>query len=164
MIQYIKVNFDYPVIGAEVGIGLGNHATEIVQNLQLRKLYLIDHWREYTENGLTIKTYAGKADYVREKFAGFDCVEIVEQESLSAVKLFQDYYFDFIYIDANPSYETTMQNFNVWINKARPGGIIGGHNAKWTETIQAVRDKVAGLPEEKMVFVDGNDWWIVKSS
>jgi len=101
MIEYIKNNFDYPLIGAEVGVGLGNHAQQIVDNLNLEKLYLIDHWQEYKEGALLIKTYAGKKDFIAEKFVSYDFVEIIELASLEAAKLFQDNYLDFIYIDSS---------------------------------------------------------------
>lgn len=160
MIKYIKDNFDYPLIGAEVGVGLGNHAAQMVEHLDLQKLYLIDHWQEYRENGLLIKTYAGKADMIREMFQAYRFVEVVASSSLDAVRLFDDGYFDFIYIDANPSYETTWQNINAWWDKVGTGGVIGGNNQKWAETWQAVQDKTAGLIASE-IFIDGNEWWVV---
>ena len=82
-IEFIKNKYgDQPVIGAEIGVGNGDHAWQMVQGLNFEKLYLIDHWDNYLEDGRLITNFAGKRDAVGARFARteFEFVEITECE------------------------------------------------------------------------------------
>ena len=155
VIQYLKKNYPGPLIGAEIGVGMGDHAQQMVDNLNIEMLYLIDHWAEYVENGLLIKTYVDQYKVITERFKYYP-VTIIRKDSLEAVNLFPERHFDFIYIDANPSYQTTYDNINGWLPNVKIGGVLGGNNAKWEETWQAVNDCLGN----KNIKVEKNEWFV----
>ena len=64
---------------------------------------------------------------------------------------------DFIYIDANHSYESVKKDLQLYKPKIKTNGVIGGHDyvEPWTGVIQAV-DEIIGKPD--MVYIDGS--WI----
>jgi hypothetical protein len=45
-----------------------------------------------------------------------------------AVRAFRDEYFDFIYLDADHSYESTKRDMALWWPKLKKGGVFGGHD------------------------------------
>ena len=57
-------------------------------------------------------------------------VKIIRDYSINAVKLFPDKFFDFIYIDADHSYEAIKQDLKIWWPKTKKPGIIAGHDYK----------------------------------
>lgn len=62
--------------------------------------------------------------------------------------------FDFIYIDACHTYEAVCKDIDLWINKVKIGGFIGGHdygNSEHPGVEKAVLEKI-GLPDK--TFLD----------
>jgi hypothetical protein len=55
-------------------------------------------------------------------------VDIIVNLSVEAAKQFEDGYFDFVYIDANHTYESVTADLNAWYPKVREGGMIAGHD------------------------------------
>lgn len=73
---------------------------------------------------------------------------------------FKDDSIDFIYIDGNHSYEALKKDFELFLPKLKPGGIIAGHDwvpGVWDETILAIRESI-GEPDK--IFSDFS--WIKK--
>ena len=48
--------------------------------------------------------------------------------SIEASKLYQDNSLDFVFIDADHSYESVVEDIQSWFPKVKNGGIIGGHD------------------------------------
>tara|TARA_Y100001937_G_scaffold119220_1_gene174622 strand:+ start:459 stop:1034 length:576 start_codon:yes stop_codon:yes gene_type:complete len=64
---------------------------------------------------------------------------------------------DFVYIDANHTYESVKKDLQLYRPKVKINGVIGGHDyvEPWSGVIQAV-DETIGKPD--MVHIDGS--WI----
>lgn len=56
------------------------------------------------------------------------CILPIRMDSLKAVSLFSDSFFDFIYIDAAHDYASVTKNITAWWRKLKPGGFMGGHD------------------------------------
>jgi len=118
-------------VGVEIGVLRGDYSKMILEEWKNGKLYLVDTWRHISEyvdmNGRddqyhydcmietakNIKPYQNRAHMIR-------------MGSVDAAKLFPDGYFDFIYIDADHSYEAVKQDLEVWWPKIKKGGIFSG--------------------------------------
>ncbi|MBU3926249.1 MAG: class I SAM-dependent methyltransferase [Bacteroidetes bacterium] len=89
-----------------------------------KKLHLIDCWSS--------KRYSlDKRKKVENKIANKikeNVVEIHIDMSTQAAKSFNDFYFDWIYIDTDHSYETTFLELESYRNKVKENGIIAGHD------------------------------------
>lgn len=113
-----------PVVGAEVGVFEGRNATRLLNNLNITKLHLIDKWDP--------SYYDIPKDYhseVVEKFKSLaNKVNIIKASSSEAVDNFKDGLLDFVYIDADHSYEGCLEDLNLWYPKVRSGGIVCGHD------------------------------------
>lgn len=70
-----------------------------------------------------------------------DIIHHHKDYSYNMVDKFADGYFDFIYIDANHTYESVSRDINDWLPKTSL--LIGGHDYqdKWPGVIKAVDDK-----------------------
>jgi len=56
------------------------------------------------------------------------CIKLIKGMSQKIIEVFDDSYFDFVYIDDDHSYEITKNSLNLWWNKVRVGGILAGHD------------------------------------
>jgi len=114
-LEYCKTKFgDKPVIGAELGIHLGDNAKDILENFPtLEKLCLIDHVIQ---------------DPIIELKKRWDKVEIHSNITRLAANKYADGYFDFVYIDAGHDFKNVMRDILMWYPKIKQGGVICGHD------------------------------------
>jgi len=139
---------------AELGVDKGDFSRQILINNQPKKLHLIDVWDSERYN-------QEKRKEVELKFEN----EIVLQNvvinfgySTSVVDIFEDSYFDWIYIDTNHSYETTKEELKLYSPKIKKGGIIAGHDyvvGYWNGLVKF------GVIEAVNEFCICNDWEFV---
>lgn len=113
--------------GAEIGTCYGAYAERLYQNIPGLSLIAVDNWDnpETTrrERGRTV-TVEAKA---RAKLAPYGAT-IIKKSSMEAVKDVPDEFLDFVYIDADHTYEAVKEDIREWSRKVRPGGIVSGHD------------------------------------
>ena len=92
----------------------------------------------------------------RTNIRNFDGIIHWEAFSEDVVDKFEDD-IDFIYIDANHSYQSVKKDLQLYLPKIKVNGVIGGHDyvEPWTGVIDAVNEAL-GKPD--MVYIDGS--WI----
>lgn len=112
---------------AEVGVFKGEFSQKILEICKPKKLFLIDLW-EGEEKGIT-----GPDCFklVKEKFkrnieAGQ--VELIKMDSVTALKQFENYYFDWIYLDTVHDYITPHNELEIAKYKVKENGFICGHD------------------------------------
>lgn len=113
-------------VGVEVGVLYGRHAEKILSQTHIEKLYCIDAysskhliWPQQTCDALFLK--------VGKLLAKWQPRSVFLRElSTDAAKTFNDHSIDFIFIDADHSYEGVKNDLEVWYSKVRPGGILSG--------------------------------------
>jgi hypothetical protein len=90
----------------------------------------------------------------------FDNITLISDYSYNVVDRFEDKSIDFIYIDANHSYEDVKRDLELYYPKLKSDGVIGGHdfNDRWPGVKKAVTE-VIGIPVQ--LFED--DSWIYYS-
>ncbi len=108
------------LIGVEVGVDGGAHAEAMLQNLAIKKLFLIDTWESpyamgYTAGRLETKGYSGKYD-------------LLQMTSISATKCFNSECLDFVYLDSNLDYDNVLANLHIWWTKVKRGGLLCQRN------------------------------------
>jgi hypothetical protein len=69
-------------------------------------------------------------------------IEVVPFESLEAVKLFNDGYLDFCYIDSSHTYEETKKEIKAWYPKVKDESILAGHDYNASDVRKAVDEIV----------------------
>ena len=159
-INFIKENLNGELVGVEIGVLRGENAEDILQNLQIKKLYLVDPYEEdHIHRGMSLKQAEDIADKKLSKYG--DKIHIIKLKASDAVHLIPDN-LDFIYIDGSHRYEYVKQDIENYYPKLKVGGILSGHdyNAREPGVNKAVNEfaKEKGLK----LYVKPYDWWVIK--
>jgi glycosyl transferase family 25 len=86
-------------------------------------------------------------------------VGIKRMPSVYAAKSYEDQSLDFVFIDANHSYEFVKQDIEAWLPKVKPGGYIGGHDYSGSDGHKGVVKAVdEAFPEKEIIGTS----WLVK--
>jgi len=132
------------IFGIEIGVRYGKNAEQILQAVPNLYMWLVDTWKKPPSGDSYYKSDDGIADrpqgYWRKCWRDFknrirpyeNRVEIVPMRSIEAAEFFRKHYrdnlFDFIFIDADHSYNGVLQDIRTWYPFVKPGGFIGGHD------------------------------------
>ena len=108
---------------AEVGVAFGDYSAEIIARTTPSKLYLVDAWGSARyEDGLR---------QVEERLKGplsAGQVEIRRGFSTVVLAALPDDHLDWVYIDTNHSFETTMAELTLCDRKVKADGLVAGHD------------------------------------
>tara|TARA_R110000868_G_scaffold140124_2_gene355437 strand:+ start:1125 stop:1706 length:582 start_codon:yes stop_codon:yes gene_type:complete len=82
----------------------------------------------------------------------------IKLSTREAYKLFADASLDFVFIDADHSYEGVLEDIQLWHPKVKTGGVLAGHDYDWTGVKQAVIDFFVAKP----VYIQNTSWLVKK--
>ena len=138
-------------IGVEIGVERGHFAKVICQYAD--RLYAIDPWKAYQgyREHVSQERQDGFYEETKERLKGLSC-EVVRKFSTDAAKDFEDGSLDFVYIDANHTYESVMIDMITWLPKLRQGGIMAGHDYSLFDVAEAVSGYVSFLDKELKIW------------
>ncbi len=111
---------------AEIGVASGVLSQEILDTNKPSEFFLVDCWESYAE--FPEKVYPPMYTGVVQKFLYNENITIVRQFSHKAAAMFPDQFFDWVYIDANHTYEAARDDLHSWLPKVKTGGFIAGHD------------------------------------
>lgn len=114
--------------GAEIGVYKAVYAETILSTWKGKKLYLIDAWEPISGKEANWSDFDKAYQITKSKLENNQRVEIIKDLSSDAVNLFQDAFFDFVYIDADHAYDGVVADIESWRHKVRPGGMLCGHD------------------------------------
>jgi hypothetical protein len=167
MIKFVKQNCKKEdLVGVEIGVSTGFNAKTILMNLPIKKLYLVDPYEPYVEDGGKFifthnfsVTNEMKAQKMLSKFK--EKIVFVKRKSKDAVRYIPND-LDFVYIDGNHAYKFVKQDITFYYKKLRKGGVIGGHDfyGSFLGVCKAAME-FANMNNLKL-HTDNIDWWLVK--
>jgi predicted O-methyltransferase YrrM len=142
----------------EVGSWLGRSSSfmgvEIKNSDKNIKLDCIDLWEYIPTGSLPKEIFEGKdlqALFIENiKNSGVsNIITPIKLESIAASKNYPDQSLDFVFIDANHSYEAVKDDIQSWYPKVKTGGYIGGHDYSyfWKGVVTAVNEIFRGNVE-----------------
>lgn len=148
----------------EVGVWKGDLFDYILKRCpNLVKMYGVDPYLSTAYNskqGGTINTIQQETfeiiyNTIKSKFADYFKVHILRMTSKTAAKRFNDNSLDFVYIDADHSYEAVKNDIKLWYPKVKKGGILAGHDyiSATPGVIKAVDECINGATIKYTV------WW-----
>lgn len=144
--------------GAEIGVKEGWNIKQILNHYD-GAVHLIDIWSDPKEIVQTlINTWS---DYD---------VHIYNTTSARAARMFDDGYLDWVYIDADHTYESVSADHATWSPKVRKGGIVSGHDysPEFPGVVQMVDEIISSGVEVHFTRddvyqgVEYFSWWYVK--
>lgn len=78
----------------------------------------------------------------------------IKLSTREAHKLFEDNSLDFVFIDADHSYDGVMEDIKFWYPKVKQGCTFAGHDYDWTGVKAAVTDFFVAKP----VYINNTSW------
>lgn len=81
----------------------------------------------------------------------------IKLSTRSAFRLFKDRSIDFLFIDADHTYEGVREDIMLWLPKVKDGGVISGHDYDWTGVERAVNEQFYDTQ-----IVKFNTSWVVQ--
>lgn len=159
-----------PLVGVEVGVNRGENAKNMLNNLKIKKLYLVDYWHDYKgcdwhnyKEGVrfTERDYVSNYEFCLENLKSFsDRTIFIREKSMDAVGFIRGL-VDFVYIDCKHfPYDFVMSDILAYFPLVKVGGFLGGHDFgvnKTTVVGYAVMDfaREFDIP----LTTNGVDWW-----
>jgi hypothetical protein len=162
--------------GVEVGVAAGEFSKTILDVWEGRRLHLIDPWQHLANYvDLTNVSDAAHEELFRslpQRLASHcDRYCIHRMLSQQAVESFDDRSLDFVYIDAEHTYEAVQNDVALWYPKVRAGGILAGHDfvdGNLPEGQFGVRKAVLEFEQHKHLRVavtaenEWPSWYVIK--
>lgn len=159
-------------IGVELGVFEGTLSKALLKSIPTLTLYMVDRWRTYdrreierTPNSRMPKRPQEYFDSARQaatkvasKFG--NRAMIVDASTLDAVPRVPDA-LDFVFVDADHSYEGCKADILAWIPKIRAGGWMFGHDYGSDRIHPDVRRAVDEIFGDR-VEVDADHVWAVQ--
>ena len=161
------------VVGVEIGVFEGDHALSLLENLDIKKLYLVDPYVMYDDNleatehyGKDLPTINDAKTVAYNKLKKYkDKIIWIEEFSDKATKSIPDN-LDFVYIDGNHQEEYVRLDIESYFDKIRKGGVVGGHDfyngyeRAHDGVVMAVTKYI--IENSLTLQVELPDWWIKK--
>jgi FkbM family methyltransferase len=118
--------------GVELGTFKGGYSRNIVSNWP-GKLYMVDVWRplsiEEYDDASNHQNHIDAYSEAMSEIKGYeDRAFMLRMKGVYASELFEDNSLDFVYIDANHTYEGVKEDIKYWYPKVKPGGLLLGHD------------------------------------
>ena len=127
--------------GAEIGVASGYYSQILMENIPELELLCVDSWqRRKSRNKCYPEAVQALSPYPKAR--------LIKGFSMDVAKTVPDESLDFVYIDADHTYESVKEDINAWAKKVRKGGIVSGHDyyefklTKSCEVIRAVDEYV----------------------
>lgn len=124
-------------VGVEVGVQRGEFSKEILIQTEVSHLYLVDPWVHFKEGyggdpaNISQEGHDENFRIVCDTFGSDGRVSIWRMASVAAAKIMSGDDVkkpDFVYIDANHSYESVLEDLRAWSKAVKPDGWIMGHD------------------------------------
>lgn len=167
--NFLKTRIDlikmFPVgsVGCEVGTWRGYFAIEMLNHTSLGKLFLVDEWKPQAsyDDPLTDTDHEANLAECKQHIrghAGSGRVVIVRGASLEVAANDRTIPpLDWVYVDANHSYEACSADLRAWSKRLKPDGVLLGHD--FTQNNDALKWNF-GVVEAVVDFCRSEGWRI----
>ena len=134
---------DDPKTGAELGLWDGAFTEPLLKRHPNLTMYAVD---------VEIRP---KFRQVARQYP--DRVIVLNRRTVDAAEYVPDGSLDFVFIDADHSYEAVAADIDAWRSKVKPGGILSGHDyghIRFPGVARAVDERFA------VQVLPDNVWWV----
>ncbi len=151
------------LVGAEIGVYKGRNALEMLENLDIKKIYLIDNWS---------RKYGGEEKCKRLLEDHLDKIVWLRGRSEIVYTHIGDGELDFAYVDGGHKVLQVTKDLEVYWPKVKEGGLMCGHDYQRNRKL-GVRTAVDKFFKNKKLQVHSDmttelrkarnyDWWVWK--
>lgn len=179
MNQFLKEKYPgKPLIGIEIGVLAGENSLEMFENLNIKKLYLIDPYSSYSDYKETEMDARGQKSLNKYEQSARNRLNKYKDKIVWVKKFSSDAWkdikeeVDFVYIDGNHQYEYVKKDIETYYPLVKKGGVFGGHDYNTFlpmeksmqdyGVVEAVTEFLKGLKQKRKLWFYESDWWIIK--
>ena len=169
---YILEQLEKNCIFVEVGVWKGDFSKKILNISKPKLLVLVDSWafdikirgcapQVNGQEPLNQNFFDNAKKETFDKFKNETNVVILDQNSSIASSNYKDNYFDYIYLDAEHSYQAVTNDLDMWYPKLKKKGVLFGDDYYWRE-----EDDTLSLHKAYQDFININNiskWCVFKS-
>jgi ADP-heptose:LPS heptosyltransferase len=164
-----------PIRGAEVGVNLGQMAAQVLRGHSELHHIMVDRWGPVAADTPCVRTdpkfyTRPDTDWAKFKARAIAATEfaasrrsVIHAPSAEAAAQVPDASLDYVFIDADHSYEGCRDDIAAWLPKVRPGGLLGGHDygrsAYPREGVKPAVDEAASRLNLKLELDEDLTWW-----
>jgi hypothetical protein len=152
--------------GVEIGVDHGDFSNQILEKWT-GHLFLVDFWKEF--EGTMQDEQDRRCQYVKDRFKNDPRVTVIRETSVEASRRFIKGQFDWIYIDADHSYDAVRADLEAWYPLLREGGLFMGHDYLTGASnfqVKVAVDEFAEKLKKNVNVIEANSiwpsWWFVK--
>lgn len=133
-------------VGAEIGVHKGVLSEYLLTNRPDLTLFMVDSWAQFDSDAYraTKDSCASFTQRQQDQFfiqaynTNKRHIEsaraiVLKMDSLAAAEQMDDESLDFVFIDAEHSYEGCKRDIQAWLPKVKPGGWLCGHDYNNTQ-------------------------------
>ena len=167
---FVAKLLDNPHLGAELGVKGGRFTGHILAAHKNLHLITVDLWSarpeaEAHEDGETYDDWdfdTIRAEFDRRTAPFADRLTVMRMSTLEAAPKVEDESLDFVFIDAEHSYEAVTADIKAWEPKVKPGGWVMGHD--YSDRFQGLKRAVDEQFASSDVIVGGDTVWAVRKA
>ena len=144
-----------PAAGAELGAHAGKFTERILAAFPHLVLYAVDSWTPRA--GYETYDFPGIREAFVHRIGKFGKrARVLHMDTVTAASQVQDASLDFVFIDADHSYEGVAADIDAWRSKVKAGGVLCGHDYGHSR-FPGVKRAV----DERLTVQTGDDcvWW-----
>jgi predicted O-methyltransferase YrrM len=163
--EQIAAVLEQPLRGAELGVKEGRFTEYMLRRFPELHMIAVDLWEErHSIDREGFETYKGwnfdsiLVEFNRRTEPYADRLSVLRCDTCAAAREFEDGTFDFVFIDAEHTYEGVRGDIQAWLPKLRPGGLLSGHD--YCKAFPGVRRAVDEL--NRRVDLGGDKVWMIR--
>lgn len=162
LMPYIK-ELKGELVGCEIGVCHGFTTEYLLKNISnIVAYYAVDHYPSFVDWDGTRITEERQEETKRrcaERLSEYKPVEYIYDTSSNFAKRIEDGALDFVFIDGDHSYESTLEDIRNYWPKVKKGGVFAGHDINLTSVDAAVKEFFKETPVK---IVENNAWFLIK--
>jgi len=167
LIELIR-NQDHPCRVTEVGVWKSTNVKRLLRGygFHISEFWGIDTFEagipssSRRENRQNAEFWEGRYLHACRLMRYFPQLHIVKTTSLKASQLFEEEYFDLVFIDAGHQYQSVVEDINAWLPLVKKEGVLSGHDygARHYPGVKEAVDEIFG---DKVTVID-TVWFVTK--
>jgi hypothetical protein len=132
--EELLISLGKDLVIAEIGVFKGDFSKFIFENMQPKKLYLVDVFDGYVGSGdkdgnnMQFTFLEKEYEFLKEHFKKDSNVFIIKDTSSNFLQKLDNESLDIIYIDGDHDYNGVKSDLHLSYDKVKKGGYICGHD------------------------------------
>lgn len=156
---------DHPALGAELGVKNGQFTEHMLRSFKSLRMVAVDLWAPLPplekvgyEDYWTWDFEAIRAEFKERTEPYADRLTVLRMDTADAAAEFEDRMFDFVFVDAEHTYDGVRDDIRAWWPKVKPGGALCGHD--YRNKFPGVKAAVDELRRRVTIGVDST--WLIR--